>query len=81
VLSALITFFFVKPLTHDGMIEEDAAVSKLLDELHEDSLGNFLQFRRYLEEHGYDTSNMGLLDSTTSSRVDVDEKPGSFEKV
>ncbi|KAF9451867.1 MFS Git1p-related glycerophosphoinositol and glycerophosphocholine permease [Macrolepiota fuliginosa MF-IS2] len=27
ILSALVTFFFVKPLTHDGMIEEDRAVS------------------------------------------------------
>ncbi|KAF5359635.1 hypothetical protein D9756_003123 [Leucocoprinus leucothites] len=63
VLSALVVFFFVKPLTHDGMIEEDMA------------------FRRYLEEHGYDTSAMGLPDSTTSTAVATEEKAESFEKV
>ncbi|CCM00079.1 uncharacterized protein FIBRA_02106 [Fibroporia radiculosa] len=42
VLSALITLFFIKPLTHDGMEEEDR------------------KFREYLEENGYDTSQMGL---------------------
>ncbi|KAH8118254.1 MFS Git1p-related glycerophosphoinositol and glycerophosphocholine permease [Phellopilus nigrolimitatus] len=41
IVSALITFFFIKPLTQDGMIKEDAA------------------FRAYLEEHGWDTSQMG----------------------
>jgi hypothetical protein len=38
-----------------------------------------------LEENGYDTSQMGLVDSTTSTKVEADEgleKPqGSFEKV
>jgi len=56
LLSAAVTFLFVKPLTHDGMIEEDEA------------------FRRYLEEHGYDTSQMGLLDSARSSRLEAPEK-------
>jgi len=42
ILSALITFFFVKPLSHDGMAKEDRL------------------FREYLEEHGYDTTQMGL---------------------
>jgi hypothetical protein len=41
ILSALVVFFFVKPLTHDGMIEEDVAVSELLfDDKLNDSSGN-----------------------------------------
>ncbi|KXN88499.1 hypothetical protein AN958_07165 [Leucoagaricus sp. SymC.cos] len=63
ILSAIIVILFIRPLTHDGMVEEDAA------------------FRRYLEEHGYDTSSMGLVESTTSTTVETDEKLGSFEKV
>jgi len=31
----------------------------------------FSQFRRYLEEHGYDTSGMGFGDSATSSIVEM----------
>lgn len=29
VLSALVTFFFIRPLSHDGMIEEDEKVLQL----------------------------------------------------
>ncbi|KAL7279070.1 metabolite transporter [Trametes coccinea BRFM310] len=57
VVSALITFFFVRPLSHDCMAEEDR------------------QFREYLEAHGYDTSQMGLIESETNSVSSVaDEK-------
>ena len=39
------------------------------------------QFRRYLEEHGYDTSGMGFVDGVASSSVgDVKDVP-SFDKV
>lgn len=31
VLSALITFFFVKPLSHDGMVEEDRLFREYLE--------------------------------------------------
>ena len=44
ILSALITLFFIRPLTQDGMIRED------------------IEFRKYLENHGYDTSKMGFVD-------------------
>ena len=37
-----------------------------------------LQFRRYLRDHGFDTSTMGFMDSATSS---MNEKDVSFEKV
>ncbi|ESK95870.1 mfs git1p-related glycerophosphoinositol and glycerophosphocholine permease [Moniliophthora roreri MCA 2997] len=50
VVSALVTFFFIRPLSHDGMTEEDSL------------------FREYLEQHGYDTSQMGL--GTTSEVTD-----------
>ncbi|KAF9261624.1 putative metabolite transporter [Marasmius fiardii PR-910] len=58
ILSALVTFFFIRPLDHDGMIKEDAL------------------FREYLEQHGYDTTQMGLgTDSQSSSAEDEkDEK-------
>jgi len=49
LLSALVTFFFIQPLTAEGMVKEDR------------------EFRAYLEAHGYDTSNMGLLDETEIS--------------
>lgn len=79
-LSALVVLFFVKPLTHDGMIEEDAAVSVIFEEKMAISFIAITQFRQYLEEHGYDTSNMGLLDSATSSNVEADVKAeGSLE--
>lgn len=51
VLSAIITFFFIAPLSHDGMEREDEA------------------FRAYLEEHGYDTSQMGLTAAERKSEV------------
>ncbi|KAI0370362.1 metabolite transporter [Pilatotrama ljubarskyi] len=57
IFSALVTFFFIRPLSHDGMAEEDR------------------QFREYLEAHGYDTSQMGLMESETSSMASTgDEK-------
>ncbi|KIP08049.1 hypothetical protein PHLGIDRAFT_127292 [Phlebiopsis gigantea 11061_1 CR5-6] len=43
VLSALVTFFLIRPLSHDGMVEEDE------------------KFRAYLEENGYDVSQLGLV--------------------
>ncbi|KAJ8453733.1 hypothetical protein ONZ51_g13433 [Trametes cubensis] len=49
IFSAIITFLFIRPLSHDGMAEEDR------------------QFREYLEAHGYDTSQMGLMESETTS--------------
>ncbi|PSR89003.1 hypothetical protein PHLCEN_2v4965 [Hermanssonia centrifuga] len=52
ILSALITLVLIRPISHDGMADED------------------LKFRVYLEEHGYDTSQMGLVDDQSS----IDEK-------
>ncbi len=52
VLSAAITMVLIRPLSHDGMVEEDE------------------KFRIYLEEHGYDTSLMGLKDSDESTLED-----------
>jgi len=60
LLSALITFFFIKPLSHDGMNAEDAA------------------FRQYLENHGYDTSQMRLPD-VDSVDEGASEKNGSVD--
>ncbi|KAI0749498.1 metabolite transporter [Daedaleopsis nitida] len=56
VLSALITFFFIRPISHDGMVEEDR------------------KFREYLEQHGYDTSQMGLTETETDSMSSAEEK-------
>ncbi|KAI0710110.1 metabolite transporter [Earliella scabrosa] len=58
VVSAIITFFFIRPLSHDGMAEEDQ------------------KFREYLEQHGYDTSLMGLGTDSVSDTVSTasDEK-------
>ncbi|EIW57370.1 metabolite transporter [Trametes versicolor FP-101664 SS1] len=56
IISAVITFFFVRPLSHDGMTAED------------------LKFREYLEANGYDTSQMGLIESETSSVSTGEEK-------
>ena len=33
-----------------------------------------LKFREYLEQHGYDTSQMGLTSNGTDSSSDYDEK-------
>jgi MFS family permease len=48
ILSAIITFLFVVPLTRDGVAKEDS------------------DFRAYLESHGFDTSQMGLIESDES---------------
>jgi len=57
LLSAIIIFFFLKPISHDGMAEEDR------------------KFREYLEEHGYDTSLMGIEDSEYQAETaSMDEK-------
>ncbi|KAJ7039634.1 major facilitator superfamily domain-containing protein [Mycena alexandri] len=61
ILSALITFFFIAPLDHDGMAKEDA----------------ILQFRAYLEENGLDTSGMGFPEETETRESipeELDEK-------
>lgn len=62
ILSALIVLVGVRPLTHDGMMEEDE------------------KFREYLEQHGYDTSQLGLKDvidpetGSVHSEKDIAEK-------
>jgi len=56
ILSALIVFFFIDPIKHDGMEEEDR------------------KFREYLEAHGYDTSQIGLVEDTVSDVASTDEK-------
>ncbi|KZT00832.1 metabolite transporter [Laetiporus sulphureus 93-53] len=53
VLSAIITFFFIRPLSHDCMVEEDRL------------------FREYLEAHGFDTSKMGLIETTETWSEDT----------
>ena len=66
IFSALVTFFFIRPLSHDGMTHED------------------IEFRRYLEENGYDTSQMGLFEETsfeTSSQDLEKEKDPSVTHV
>lgn len=54
VLSAIVTFVLIRPLSHDGMLEEDE------------------KFRQYLADNGYDTTQMGLIDS--DSTFDSEEK-------
>jgi sugar phosphate permease len=59
ILSALITFFFIQPVTADGMEAEDR------------------EFREYLSAHGYDTTAMGLPETSTevsSIEENVNEK-------
>lgn len=53
----------VRPLSHDGMAEEDA------------------NFREYLAQHGYDTSQLGLLPEATSFQEDASEKGASMTDV
>ena len=62
ILSALVTLFFVHPLTHDGMEREDRA------------------FREYLEEHGYDTSKMGLPNYSEETGSTEEEKSTEGEQ-
>lgn len=75
ILSALITFFFIRPLTTDGMAVEDREVCITF------GLQGYLtnhfscrQFREYLEANGYDTSTMGLMDTSVESSVEEDVK-------
>lgn len=63
VLSAIITLVLIRPLSHDGMAEEDA------------------NFREYLAQHGYDTSQLGLISETSSSLHDgLDKDAAALEK-
>ncbi|KAG6873955.1 hypothetical protein C0995_008994 [Termitomyces sp. Mi166 len=62
ILSALVTLFFVHPLTTDGMEKEDREV------------GSGLRFREYLEANGYDTSRMGLGEDTIVDEKTLDKK-------
>ncbi len=57
ILSAIITFFFIRPLSADSMTKEDA------------------DFRAYLEENGFDTSQMG-----SGEDLDDRESVGTDEK-
>lgn len=63
ILSALITFFMVRPLEADAMKVEEENVSRELYRLLSIKL-NFstfkTQFRTYLAENGWDVSQMGL---------------------
>jgi MFS family permease len=64
ILSALVTFFFIRPLTTDGMALED------------------VEFRKYLEANGYDTSAMGFTDTITiDSSVEEDGKEEDGKEV
>lgn len=60
IVSAVTTFFLVRPLSHDGMVEEDE------------------KFRLYLEEHGFDTSLMGLA-SESQSTFETEKRSASIE--
>jgi hypothetical protein len=80
ILSALITFLFIKPLSHDGMQEEDREVCVVSCYPLFRCCYILEQFRQYLEANGYDTSQMGLLEETVSTTSAekvpvVDEKP------
>lgn len=61
IFSALVTYFFIWPLSTDGMEKED------------------IEFRAYLEANGFDTSTMGLLDSTTIHSIE-EKNTGSIEE-
>ena len=75
VLSALITLFFIRPLSHDGMVEEDRAVNESFSIRRISVLTDWsLQFREYLEANGYDTSAMGLKPTDSDFAGSVDEK-------
>jgi hypothetical protein len=59
------------------MLEEDAQVG-IGDDSWLPAVDDVPQFRQYLEAHGYDTSAMGLRDSSSVSVVD---EKASTEKV
>ncbi|KAE9401531.1 putative metabolite transporter [Gymnopus androsaceus JB14] len=66
ILSALITFFFIRPLSHDGMADEDE------------------KFREYLEANGFDTSGMGLRETSSTtvvSDVEIEEEKAEKDSV
>jgi MFS family permease len=75
VFSAIITFFFIRPLTTDGMAEEDMKVRQVTRKYCSFVADVGTQFREYLSEHGYDISQMGLHDEASSSRVDSIDVP------
>ncbi|KAG5636990.1 hypothetical protein H0H81_006166 [Sphagnurus paluster] len=68
ILSAIVTYFFITPLTQDGMEKEDREVCMQRSSAPLLALTKFcsheLQFREYLEANGYDTSQMGLGEDT-----------------
>jgi hypothetical protein len=81
ILSALITFFFIVPLDHDGMAKEDAIVrdpsqhlSRILTYMHS------LKFRQYLEDNGFDTSGMGFADGVATPTDSIPEDLPEKEK-
>lgn len=74
VFSAIITFFFIKPLDTDSMKEEDRLVSLLLGVKYGHcSFRSQPQFREYLEANGYDTSVLGLESETSSVASDPEK--------
>ncbi|KAF7327429.1 MFS Git1p-related glycerophosphoinositol [Mycena kentingensis (nom. inval.)] len=62
VFSAIVAYFFIAPLSHDGMAKEDA------------------EFRAYLEEHGFDTSQMGFEDEVETNADSIPEEMDEKEK-
>jgi len=62
LLSALIVLVGVRPLSHDGMMEEDE------------------KFRAYLEENGYDTSQLGLKEVVDPETGSVHSEKDVLEK-
>ena len=63
ILNVLVTLFFVRPLSHDGMRDEDEKVSS--EHAHSSLiiiLSTFpqRQFRECIAAHGYDVGRMGL---------------------
>ncbi|ELU40452.1 MFS Git1p-related glycerophosphoinositol and glycerophosphocholine permease [Rhizoctonia solani AG-1 IA] len=68
ILSALITLAFIRPLSHDGMMDEDAKVCLV---------------QEYLAKHGYDTSKMGAastgdVDSVEAQTLGTEKEKGSM---
>ncbi|KAG2358289.1 MFS Git1p-related glycerophosphoinositol and glycerophosphocholine permease [Suillus spraguei] len=64
ILSAIVVYFLVTPLDHDGMEEEDAKVRDLPE---------------YLEDHGFDVSLMGLPEAETVPYVERKETDSTVD--